>query len=101
MTPAPKAPPSKRNPTTPITPYQIHQIHSSTSTDAHSNIRSGHFHFSTKKDIQMYCPKIKEEYIPKFYWLAKSKGTKMMKLVNEIISQHLEQQNEKDLTPAK
>ena len=49
----------------------------------------------------MYSPKIREEFIPKLYWLAKSKKTKMTKLVNEIISQHLEQQNQKDLAPAK
>jgi hypothetical protein len=49
----------------------------------------------------MYSPKIREEYIPKLYWLAKSKGTRMTKLVNEIISLHLAQQNEKDLTPSK
>ena len=49
----------------------------------------------------MYSPKIKEEYIAKLYWLAKSKKTKMTKLVNEIIYQHLEQQNEKDISPSK
>jgi hypothetical protein len=49
----------------------------------------------------MYSTKINEEYIPKLYWLAKHKGTRMTKLVNEIIYLHLAQQNEKDLTPSK
>jgi plasmid maintenance system killer protein len=55
----------------------------------------------SRKENSMYSPRINEEYIPKLYWLAKSKKTRMTKLVNEIISLHLEQQNEKDLTPSK
>jgi hypothetical protein len=49
----------------------------------------------------MYSPKIKEEYIPKLYWLAKSKKTRMTKLVNEAIAHYLNQQDSKDLSPSK
>ena len=49
----------------------------------------------------MYSPKINEEYIPKLYWLAKSKKTRMTKLVNEAIVQYLNQQDSKDLSPSK
>jgi hypothetical protein len=49
----------------------------------------------------MYSPKIREEYIPKLYWLAKSKKSRMTKLVNEAIVQYLNQQDSKDLYPSK
>lgn len=33
----------------------------------------------------MYSPKINEELIPKIYEMAKKKGVKMTKLVNDIL----------------
>ena len=33
----------------------------------------------------MYSPKIKEELIPKIYEMAKKKGVKMTKLVNDVL----------------
>ena len=33
----------------------------------------------------MYSPKIKEELIPKIYEMAKKKGVKMTKMVNDIL----------------
>lgn len=41
----------------------------------------------------MYSPKIKEEYIPVLYHLAKSKGVRMTHLVNQIISEALREVN--------
>ena len=48
----------------------------------------------------MYSPKIKEEHIPKLYWLAKSKRTKMTKLVNEAVALYLEQHSN-EVNPSK
>ncbi len=39
----------------------------------------------------MYSPKIKEEFIPRIYRIAKSKGTRMTVLVNEIIERALKE----------
>jgi hypothetical protein len=49
----------------------------------------------------MYSPKIKEEYIPKLYWLAKSKKSRMTKLVNEAIVQYLEREASNNVAPSK
>ena len=38
----------------------------------------------------MYSPKIKEEYIPILYRLAKLKGMPMTKLVNNLIKDYLD-----------
>lgn len=37
----------------------------------------------------IYSPKIKEEFIPKLYQLAKAKKIPMTELVNEIIGSYL------------
>lgn len=37
----------------------------------------------------MYSPKIREEYIPKIYQIAKANGTRMTTFVNEIIGRAL------------
>lgn len=39
----------------------------------------------------MYSPKIREEYIPKIYRIAKAKGTRMTTFVNEIIGRALQE----------
>ncbi len=39
----------------------------------------------------MYSPKIKEEFIPKLYSLAKEKGVPMTELVNQFIQEKLEE----------
>lgn len=41
----------------------------------------------------MYSPKINDEYIPLLYRLAKSRDIRMTHLVNEIISEALEEVN--------
>ena len=40
----------------------------------------------------MYSPKIRDEHIPKLYRLAKSKNTKMTKLVDEAIRLYIERE---------
>ena len=42
----------------------------------------------------MYSPKIKEQYIPVLYKLAKSQKKKMTVLVNEIIAEALKKHGE-------
>ncbi len=37
----------------------------------------------------MYSPKIKEDLIPRIYHMAKAKGVRMTKLVNEILERAL------------
>jgi len=44
----------------------------------------------------MYSPKINEEFIPKLYRLAKSQKRPMTSLVNEAVSQYLEQESDRD-----
>ncbi len=41
----------------------------------------------------MYSPKIKEEYIPVLYRLARSRGVRMTHLVNQIIREALKEVN--------
>lgn len=44
----------------------------------------------------MYSPKIKEELIPKIYEMAKKKGVKMTKLVNDILETAVNGSEEKE-----
>lgn len=45
----------------------------------------------------MYSPKINEELIPKIYELAKQKGVKMTKFVNDILEKAVKGSEEKEL----
>ena len=37
----------------------------------------------------MYSPKISEALIPDLYWLAKSRGQPMTRIVNEVLARYL------------
>ena len=46
--------------------------------------------FIKKRRLKMYSPKIKEDYIPKLFRQAKICKIPMTRLVNQIISEHLQ-----------
>lgn len=48
----------------------------------------------------MYSPKIKEEFIPLIYRIAKSRGTRMTVLINDIVNKALKEMEELANEPA-
>jgi hypothetical protein len=46
----------------------------------------------------MYSPKISETFIPTLYRMAKEQGVRMTVLINQIISQEIQKQKEKEAT---